>query len=139
MKTRKEKPALSLKNALIKSSSSRSMETKDHLATDMDKYLVEIIPGLFIANYETVKDYKLLKQRKIDVVINLISHKCDNMYPDIFFYENYELDDSLDENLTKIVIMSFYKLKNISKRIVESLFTVLKAFQGHQQLQWHIL
>ena len=98
-----KRPALSFKKALLKSSSARSMETDDQVPLDTETYLIEIMPGLYIANYNTVKDAELLEQKDIQVVINLISHKCYNHHPDRFIYENYELADTPNADLLKII------------------------------------
>lgn len=102
MKTGRPRPALSLKNALTKSSSSRSMEAKVESPCGAT-YLVEILPQLFIADYNTVKCAELLEEQNISVVVNLISHKCVNMHADRFSYESYELADTSSENLLKVV------------------------------------
>lgn len=103
MKTGKQRPVLSLKQALLKSSSSRSMDTENQTPLGADTYLVEVLPRLFIANYNTVKDAELLEENGIGVVVNLTSHKCSNLHPDRFRYESYELADTPNEDLLKIV------------------------------------
>lgn len=102
MKPGRQKPTLSLKKALLKSSSSRSMETDSH-SPAAETYLIEVLPQLYIADYNTVKSADLLIERDISVVVNLISHKCFNLHIDKFTYESYELADTACENLLKVV------------------------------------
>ena len=127
MKQGKIRPALSLKKALLKSSSSRSVETDTPLPMDTDSYLIEIIPNLFIANYSTVKDSSLLEEKNIRAVINLISHKCQNTHPDKFLYENFELADNPSENLAKIAETIVYQ---IERHLKEGYGVVVHGWKG---------
>ena len=121
MKQGKKRPTLSLKKALLKSSSACSMETDDSLSNEAEKYIVEIKPRLYIANHNTVKDAELLEQKEIQVVVNLISHKCYDLYPDKFLYEDYQLADSPKEDLLKVienVVLSIQRHLNDGKTVV---------------------
>lgn len=103
MKTVKQRPNLSLKKALLRFSSLRTSDIDERTATDADIYLIEILPRLFIADYNTVKLAEVLKAKEISVVVNLISHKCLNLHTDWFEYENYQLSDNSNEDLSYIV------------------------------------
>lgn len=112
MKARQPKPQLSLKKALLKSSSSRSMEIQNPPSTDTDEYIVEILPNLYIADYHTVKMATPLQQRGIDVIVNLISHKCTNTNKTNFNYENFEIADTTTENLLKVIEEIILRIDN---------------------------
>ena len=96
--SRGPKPVLSLKKALLKSSSTRSMESVA-LEYAESEYLVEIVSRLYIADYQTVSRVLPLESIGADVVFNLVSHKCPNVGGPRLTYENYMLCDTTAEDL----------------------------------------
>lgn len=126
MKVRAPKPTLSLKKALLKSSSSRSMEG---LSTDYadGEYIVEIVPNLYIADYQTVSLGHPLELIGIDVVVNLVSHKCPNANSGHLKYENYELCDTTTEDLLRVVDEIVAK---IGEHIKSGRKVVVHCFKG---------
>lgn len=102
MKSKAPRPVLSLKKALLKSSSTRSMDATANDFAD-GEYMVEIVPNLFIADYNTVSAGVSLALTGIDVVINLVSHKCPNAPSTYLKYENYALCDTTTQDLLSVV------------------------------------
>lgn len=124
--SRAPKPVLSLKKALLKSSSTRSMES---VALDYaeGEYMVEIVPQLYIADYQTVSRVAPLEMINADVVFNLVSHKCPNVGGARLTYENYELADTTAEDLLCVVDEIVDK---IGAHIKQGRTVVVHCFKG---------
>ena len=103
MKIRKPQPLLSIRKTLMKSSSSRSIDPDPLPPASTKEHIAEIIPQLFVADYNTVQSARVLEERGIQVIVNLIAHKCANSHTGRFIYENFEVSDTVNENLFKAI------------------------------------
>ncbi len=73
-------------------------------------YLVEILPKLFIADYDAVQNKEILKNKNISVIFNLTQKNCKNCFEDDFKYETYDIPDNSSFNIN-------HYLKRITKKI----------------------
>jgi len=53
---------------------------------------VEVIPGLFLGNYQTACSEKMLLANRIDVIVNLVE-ALQNKFPEQITYENFTVSD----------------------------------------------
>ncbi len=70
------------------------------------KKIIEVAPGLFLGDYSSACNERLLRENHITVVINLTG-TLRNKHPEYFHYENFSVQDdpstSLNEDIGSII------------------------------------
>lgn len=112
MRSARKRPNLSLKSALDRLSSACPPNADDTAATPSDVYLTEILPNLYVADYNTARRAEILRENGISVVVNLISHKCPGTAESGFVYENFELSDNNAQDLSFVIENACLRIEN---------------------------
>ena len=82
--------------------------------------LIKILPNLYISDYASIKDQKILKKNKISIIFNLTKKNCQKTQKN-FKYENFNIRDNGNINnksLFKKIIKKIFFYKQKNKRIV---------------------
>ena len=98
---------LSLKKAMQKCSSSHTIEPpdtnsstpKDNRASPLQNRIIEIMDGLYVSDYSSVRDENNLSSRKVTTIFNLTKKNCMNLYPAKYSYQTFDISDKASEEI----------------------------------------
>ena len=113
LKKTRRRPVLSLKKAMQKCSSSNTIEPldtnsstpKDNSSSPLQNRIIEIIDGLYVSDYSSLKDEHNLTVRKINTIINLTKKNCLNLYPTKYNYKTFNISDKANEEIIEEMLL----------------------------------
>ena len=76
---------------------------------------------VFSSDSKMAANISLLKEQKIDVIINLVSSKCVNYFPFEFEYQNYDISDNANSQI-------LVKIKQILEFVEKQLLNDKRVF-----------
>ncbi|MDB9787138.1 dual specificity protein phosphatase family protein [Bacteriovoracaceae bacterium] len=76
----------------------------------------EITPRIFITSAHTASDLKKLQAKKIGLIVNAASSKCESPFGDKMKYLNLELDDYEDQSILKEIISTSENIRKFLKK-----------------------
>ena len=91
----------------------------------------EINSLLYTSGYRAAQDSTLLKNFKIDHVINLTAHKCANIHPNSVSYSSFEFSDNsqfnLKDKLMEVIQIIAQKIQNKERVLVHCQMGISRA------------
>ena len=87
-----------------RSSFSISTEGESNASGETGTQYTQVTSQLVFGEFSTAKDISLLDTLQIDVIVNLVSSKVENKFPQRFEYVNFVLEDCFFENMDQKLV-----------------------------------